>query len=137
MLWPKRAAVRAIDTNIIVRLLANDDVEQVARARHVMVSGETFVALTVLLEAEWVLRSTYGLRSTEIIRELRSFVGVEGVRVEHPERLTRAFDWAEAGMDFADALHLASADDCDAFVSFDRPLAKVAASLSALLVVEP
>ncbi len=33
-------------------------------------------------------------------------------------------------MDFADALHLARAEGCDAFVSFDRRLAVAARELS-------
>ena len=41
--------------------------------------------------------------------------------------VTAAIAWSEAGMDFADALHLAAAEACDAFVTFDRKLAKSAA----------
>ncbi len=48
-----------------------------------------------------------------------------------------ALDWAAEGMDLADAMHLAGARDCAAFVSFDRALAKTADRLSALPVVEP
>ena len=40
-------------------------------------------------------------------------------------------------MDFADALHLASAADCDAFASFDAELRRTAAKLGALTVRAP
>ena len=40
-------------------------------------------------------------------------------------------------MDFADALHLAMADGCTAFLSFDRRLAKIAIGLGTLAVEAP
>lgn len=125
----------AIDTNVIVRLLVNDDADQAARARQVIEGGDIFVATTVLLETEWVLRSAYGLASAIIARQLRSFAGLPGIRVEDPPRLARALDWAEAGLDFADALHLAGAGGCEAFVTFDQRLTKAAAELSDVRVV--
>jgi predicted nucleic acid-binding protein len=50
--------------------------------------------------------------------------------VEEPVLTAKALDWAARGMDFADALHLAKAHGCDAFVSFDRRFARAAAELS-------
>jgi predicted nucleic acid-binding protein len=49
----------ALDTNIIVRLLANDDVSQARRAAEIIRNNEVFVTKTVLLETEWVLRHAY------------------------------------------------------------------------------
>lgn len=129
--------MRAIDTNIIVRLLTDDNADQVARAKRLVEAGEVFVATTVLLETEWVLRSTYALTPRDIVHGLRQIVGVPQIRVEDPERVARALDWAEAGLDFADALHLAAAQDCDAFMSFDRRLQKAAAGVSDITVIEP
>lgn len=40
-------------------------------------------------------------------------------------------------MDFADALHLAKAENCDAFVTFDQRLAAVANALRELTVRAP
>ncbi len=57
--------------------------------------------------------------------------------LEDEALVAQAFDWAEQGMDFADALHLAKASDCEAFVSFDRDLAKTARKAKALVVREP
>lgn len=42
----------------------------------------------------------------------------------------KALDWTNRGMDFADALHLAKAERCDAMVSFDRRFARTATKLS-------
>jgi predicted nucleic acid-binding protein len=46
--------------------------------------------------------------------------------IEDPASVAKAFDWMQRGMDFADALHLAKAAGCDAFVSFDQRLISVA-----------
>jgi predicted nucleic acid-binding protein len=43
----------------------------------------------------------------------------------------------QAGMDFADALHLAKASGCDAFVSFDRDFARAANRLGTVKVRAP
>lgn len=116
----------AIDTNVIVRLLAEDHPEQAARARTLLERETVFVALTVILEVEWVLRSAYGFESARVLGAIRAFVGLSNVVVQNASALARALSWAESGMDFADALHLAQAADCEAFVSFDGRLAKAA-----------
>lgn len=42
----------AIDTNVIVRLLSNDDPDQTAEAKGLIANAEVFVAAAVLLETE-------------------------------------------------------------------------------------
>lgn len=136
--WPpRRGGVRAIDTNIIVRFLTSDDPEQAAKAKRLIAAGDIFVATSVLLESEWVLRSGYGFTAGKIVDALRSFAGLPGVTVEDAPLLSRALDWAEQGLDFADALHLSRAEGCSAFMSFDRKLASAAAELSDVKVVAP
>ena len=51
--------MRAVDTNILVRLFVNDDPKQAAAARQVVAAEPIFVSKTVILELEWVLRSLY------------------------------------------------------------------------------
>lgn len=116
----------ALDTNIVVRLLTRDDPAQTETARRLLASNETFVADTVLLETEWVLRSIYGLAANAVVDALRRFVEVDGVNLENPARIAAAFDLAASGLDFADALHLANARGCDAFVTFDKALVRAA-----------
>src|ERR1041385_573755 len=50
----------AIDTNVVVRYLTSDHPKQAARAEALVERQDVFVATTVLLETEWVLRSAYG-----------------------------------------------------------------------------
>jgi predicted nucleic-acid-binding protein len=129
--------VRAIDTNVIVRFLTGDDPAQAARARELIAGGGIFVSTSVLLETEWVLRSGYGFAIERLAGALRDFAGLPGVTLEDPQLAARALDWAERGLDFADALHLGGAQGCTAFMSFDRKLAKAAAGLSDIRIAAP
>lgn len=61
-----------------------------------------------------MLRSAYGFRPSEVIHALRAFGGLPTVTVEDAEAVARALDMAEAGLDFADALHLTRAAQCTA-----------------------
>ena len=116
----------AVDTNIVVRLIVVDDELQARRARTLFDQNLIFISKTVLLEAEWVLRSTYSLRPRDVHAHLSTIIGLPQVRLEAPEQVAVAFDWFEQGMDFADAIHLANCDDCEAFATFDRKLVAAA-----------
>ncbi|GFZ91288.1 MULTISPECIES: type II toxin-antitoxin system VapC family toxin [Sphingobium] len=129
--------MRGIDTNIVVRLLTADDEKQAKAARSIVDGNEIFLGVTVLLEAEWVLRAGYGFAPDEIARVLRGLAGLPGMLVEEPARIALALDWMEQGMDFADALHLARSAQCTEFLTFDRKFAKRAAKLDAIPVVVP
>ncbi|MGN6098571.1 MAG: type II toxin-antitoxin system VapC family toxin [Bosea sp. (in: a-proteobacteria)] len=129
--------MRAIDTNVVVRFLTADDRQQAKAARAAIEAGDIFVATTVLLESEWVLRSGYGFAAARIADGLSGLAGLPGVTVEEPGLLARAIEWLRDGMDFADALHLAKAGDCDVFLSFDRKLAKVARKRAPIPVRSP
>jgi len=127
----------AIDTNVVVRYLVADDTEQFGRAAGLIEGRPVFVCTTVILEVEWVLRAIYRLDRPAILRGLHDFAALPTVAVEDRSVLSQALDWADQGMDFADALHLASAEKCEAFASFDRDLAKTAARLGAVAVGAP
>jgi len=127
----------AVDTNIVVRYVTRDHAEQAARAKTLVDGNDVFVATTVLLETDWVLRSGYGFNRVEIVDALRAFVGLPRVTLEDPVLAFQALNWMGRGMDFADALHLAKADGCEAFVSFDRRLATVARRVGVATVRAP
>jgi predicted nucleic-acid-binding protein len=124
----------AVDTNIVVRYLTADHPEQSAQARRLVTGADIFVASTVLLETEWVLRSSYGFSATQIAGRLRAFAGLPGVTLEAPAAVAAALDWMVVGMDFADALHLAAAEQCETFVTFDHRLGRVARRVGAISV---
>jgi len=129
--------VRAIDTNIVVRLLTADDAEQAEAARRVVEAGDIFLGVTVLLEAEWVLRAGYKFQPQQIVAAFRGMAGLPGVTVEAPVQLATALDWLEGGMDFADALYLARSSHCRDLVTFDQKFAKRAKALATIPVTIP
>ena len=124
----------AVDTNVVVRLLTEDDPGQAKRARSLFERETILVPTTVLLEAEWVLRRLYGLDVTRIIDALTALIALPNVRCEHLATVTAALDWTRAGLDFADALHLAGGRAAEPFVTFDAKLVKHAKRISDLQV---
>jgi predicted nucleic-acid-binding protein len=127
----------AIDTDLVVRYLADDDRQQSPRAKSLIAENDVWLPTTVLLEAGWVLRSVHGLSDAETARALCAFVGLPTVSVQSPTVAAQAFEWAERGMDFADALHLAAAAGCEAFTTFDERLIKAAARGDGIEVRRP
>lgn len=129
--------MHAVDTSVIIRFLTADDPVQAQKARVLFGRGSIFVARTVLLETEWVLRGVYRMPVNKIMSALRALAGLPGVTVENPQLVAKAMDWADAGMDFADALNLAAAGECEAFVTFDTRFRRRVQRLGAISVLTP
>ncbi len=113
--------VRTLDTNILVRLFAQDDERQTEVA--VALLGEPYLLLpSVLIELVWVLRSRYKLDRKRIAAQLRAIMGTEHAIVASSKAVAWALERFEAGADFADMLHFALAEELEAtcFATFDR-----------------
>lgn len=121
--------MRAVDTNVLVRLLVNDDPGQAEAAQRAMSAELAFVPKTVVIELEWVLRSAYGQARSEIASAIEGLLAAAGIVVEDSAAVERAVAWFKRGIDFADALHLASSGHVDAFVTFDAVLRRRAAAI--------
>ncbi len=83
----------AIDTNIVIRFLTRDHQAQARRALEIVSNNDVFVPVTVVLEAEWVLRDAYALPRDDVIRELRRFCGLERVTVGAADVMERALNY--------------------------------------------
>lgn len=129
--------MRAVDTNILVRFLTADDAAQYRRARKVMEAGEVFVPKTVLLETEWVLRHAYDLAPADILSAFMALANAAEVELEDADAVARALALFQAGMDFADALHIASKGSATGFVTFDKRLLMSARKAGVKNVVQP
>ena len=70
-----------------------------------------------------------------MLAAFRKLLGLPQVAAEDATAIARALELYEGGMDFADALHLASARDATAFATFDTRLAKRAGRESAVRVL--
>lgn len=126
----------SLDTNVVVRVVTADDPDQLALALEVMRSEGLWLCKTVLLETEWALRYSYKLSREAVLEAFRRVLGYQNLAVEDPGSVYVALDWYCGGMDFADALHLASSTGADRFVTFDRELADSAHDLEARPTVE-
>jgi predicted nucleic-acid-binding protein len=130
--------VIALDTNVVVRFLTRDDPAQAIRAKALIENGAAFVPRTVVLETEWVLRTIYRFKRDAIAAGLTKLLGLPGVEIEDRPTVARALDWCRQGLDFADALHLASSVQAQAFATFDRALQRKARGIAgAVPVVAP
>lgn len=114
----------SVDTNVVVRLLVNDEPRQAEHARRRFETEEVWIGVTVLLETAWVLESVYGLSPTATAAALRGVLGLPNVWTEDATAVTAALDVAAAGVDFADALHVLRSPEDAEFVTFDRALAR-------------
>jgi predicted nucleic acid-binding protein len=129
--------VVAVDTNVLVRLLTGDEPAETARARAIFERETVLLAKTVILEAEWVLRRLYRFGSVRIAEAFAALVALPDLVCEDAGAVADAIQWMRGGMDFAAALHLASARPAGRFATFDDKLAKSAAKIADVAVVRP
>ena len=105
----------ALHTNVLVRYLVRDDERQLAAARRfisrcVSERQPLFVPVTVALELEWVLRSSYGLPKVAVIQQLSDLLCAQELTFQSEAALELALRrYAEANFDFSDCLHAALA----------------------------
>src|SRR5258708_38365695 len=98
----------AVDTNVLVRLLTQDDRRQAAAARALFGSGPVWIAKTVLLETGWVLGSLYGFDEEAIRGAFTKLLGLSNVHAEDEPAVAAALALTTDGIEFADAFHLGS-----------------------------
>ena len=122
----------AVDTNVLVRFLVRDDRRQAERAAALIRGTSIWISKTVLLETEWVLRSLYGFPDEARAEALQAMAGLETVYLEDELAVAKALAWFQEGLEFADALHLASVGSSERFATFDRKLAKQVKPFTAL-----
>jgi predicted nucleic-acid-binding protein len=128
-----------IDTNVLVRYIAQDHAAQSTRATRLLeqeCSPATpgFVGLVVLLELVWVSESCYGASRTEIAGIVRRILSIRQLVVQEAETVWQALRLFESSKtDFADCLveRIATAAGCMAVMTFDKAAAKAGMTLLA------
>ncbi len=123
----------AVDTNVLVRLVVDEDQEQSRRVRNLLLEAErngeqVRVLVGVLLETFWALRSIYGYGREDVGDVLASLLALAAVEIEHTDAVARAVSRYRTAGDFPDLLfvELARESGADAFVTFDKTLLKLA-----------
>jgi predicted nucleic-acid-binding protein len=128
----------AVDTNIVLRLMVNDDTRMSEIATRLLSGEGIFVARTVLLECHWVLTSCMGCTAIDATARIARIVGHAGLRVEGGERTLAGVAAAVDGLDFEDALHLCGTPENIVFATFDKKLKSRATRMAfPITVVSP
>jgi predicted nucleic-acid-binding protein len=81
--------MRAIDTNLLVRLIARDDTRQAAAAES-FIRGGAWVSQLVLVETVWVLTSVYGFGRTEVATAVDMLLDHRELAVQDPDTVNAA-----------------------------------------------
>jgi predicted nucleic-acid-binding protein len=118
----------AIDTNVLVRLLAQDDVAQSERARLKLMQAEDAgepirINDVVLAETLWTLTRRYKLPRQELQSVVRALLNAAAFDFERRTDIEHAVDLFEhSTADFSDCLIFAknAAAGCRATLSFDK-----------------
>jgi predicted nucleic-acid-binding protein len=97
--------MRAIDTNVLIRLLTRDDPRQVALAEE-FVSKGAWVSHLVLAEATWVLSAVYDRSASEIAVAIEMLLKHDRLTVQDAEvvSLALAHFRKRPGLGFSDGL---------------------------------
>ena len=119
--------MRAVDTNILVRLVTRDDVHQVAAAEAFVESG-AWVSILCLAEAIWVLARVYGHSARELADVIAMLRKHDRLVLEEPDIVAAALKLfrERPGLGFSDCLILELARKAGYLPlgTFDRALAK-------------
>jgi len=123
------SAMRAIDTNVLVRLITRDDFRRVSAAESFIDKG-AWVSVLALAEAAWVLATVYELTSNELIRAIEMLLEHRDLTLQDADTVTEALELfrARPALGFTDCLMVELARKAGHLPlgTFDRNLAKVA-----------
>lgn len=119
----------ALDTNLLARLLLQDDVGQHAAVKALVKTRQIFTApVTVMLELVWVLESR-DCAPGQIGRALTALLDLPNFKPNNVDAVREALRSYSEGMGFADALHLALSSGDQTFLTFDKAFARQAKKL--------
>lgn len=119
--------MRAVDTNVLVRLVTRDDVRQVAAAEAFIARG-AWVPHLVLAETTWLLSAVYDRKPAAIADAVEMLLNHEHLTLQDPETVTAANerfrDTAKLGFSDCLVLEVALKAGHGPLGTFDRDLGK-------------
>ena len=120
-----------LDTNVLVRYIAQDDSKQSPKATRLIesltVDAPGYVSIVSVVELVWVLTGCYALTRGEICEVLETLLRTIEIVVAHADTIWKALRlFKEGKADFADCLIERSANEagCSYTTTFDRDAAK-------------
>lgn len=120
-----------LDTNVLVRYMAQDEPKQAARATRLIeeelsAAEPGFISLVVLVELCWVLKRLYSASAEELLEAVEDLLNTPRFQLDRRDVVAAAVQFMKAGpgakAGFVDALiaQLAAAQGCSRTVSFDE-----------------
>jgi predicted nucleic-acid-binding protein len=120
--------MRAIDTNVLVRLIARDDKKQLAAAEEFVTKG-VWVSHLVLAETVWVLRTVYQKSAEELAEAIEMLLAQQQVSLQDEEVVAEALQHfrRKPALGFTDCLVLETARKAGHLPlgTFDRDLSRL------------
>ncbi len=120
--------MRAVDTNVLVRLITRDDSGQVSAAEQFVEKG-AWVSILAFAEALWVLSAVYELGSSDIARAVEMLLNHRNLTIQEPDVVIAALKIfrRRPALGFSDCLLLELARKAGHLPlgTFDRELSKV------------
>lgn len=122
-----------LDTNVLVRYLAQDDKAQSAKANHFFETRLTdknpgYINHIVLIETIWVLESCYDASKQALIKVVQQLASTMQLLLQDSELVLKALRLYESSnVDFSDALLaiVNKQNACETTVTFDKKAGKM------------
>lgn len=115
--------MRSLDTNVLLRLICEDDVAQAEIARDI-VKLPSLISHTVLLETGWVLASHFRYSRQSTADAFETLLAMPNIHIPDEAGVLWALGRFRDGADLADMLHIVASRSADHFVTFDRRIAR-------------
>jgi len=120
--------MKALDTNVLIRFLVKDDVQQAQIVYRIFKQAESkkeilFVPLLVVLEAVWVLESVYEISRQDIIDSINELLLMPILEFEAQSSILKFVSSAQdSKIDLSDLLiaHSARFSVCESVLTFDK-----------------
>ncbi|HEV3197472.1 MAG TPA: type II toxin-antitoxin system VapC family toxin [Bryobacteraceae bacterium] len=120
--------MRAVDTNILLRLITGDDARQAASAEQFVKNG-AWVSILALAEATWVLRTAYRHSASSILSVVEMLLNQEYLTLQDSDAVAEAVELfrSRPALGFSDCLMVQLARKAGHLPlgTFDRALGKV------------
>lgn len=120
--------MRAVDTNVLVRLLTWDDPRQATLAEAFIRPG-AWASILAIAETIWVLSTVYGRNSTELVEAVEELLSNSDLVLQDPDVIAAALETfrSRPSLSFSDCLILQIARKAGhvPLGTFDRTLGKV------------
>jgi predicted nucleic-acid-binding protein len=120
-----------LDTNVLVRYVAQDDPRQSAAASRLIEALSPaepgFITMVVLVESVWVMEDVYGATRDRLGEVVQALLEAQSLVVESAESVWRALaSFRKGKADFADCLiaRVCAAQGCTVTWTFDKAAAR-------------